>query len=82
MTLAVRLFDHPHTAERMRSLLDVIMKEWDIDQKLYVIITDNGSNMVKVFWNDALTAIEKYDRDIGKIEDEEDRVEDDTFLCG
>ena len=76
MTLAVRLFDHPHTAERVRSLLDVIMKEWDIDQKLYVIITDNGSNMVKAFRNDALTAIEG---DIGETEDEEDRDEDDAF---
>ena len=79
VTLAVRLFDHPHTAERVRSLLDVIMKEWDIDQKLYVIITNNGSNMVKAFRNDALTAIEG---DIGETEDEEDRDEDDAFLCG
>ena len=55
MTLAVRLFDRLHTAERVRSLLDVIMKEWDIDQKLYVIITDNGSNMVKAFRNDVLS---------------------------
>ena len=58
VTLAVRLFGHPHTAERGLSLLDEILNEWDFAQKLYVIITDNGSNMVKAFRNDALTANE------------------------
>ena len=47
MTLAVRLFPHPHIA-----LLDEILKEWDIDQKSYSVITDNGSNMVKAIQSD------------------------------
>ncbi len=40
-------FPHPHIA-----LLDEILKEWDIDQKSYSVITDNESNMVKAIQSD------------------------------
>ena len=54
-TLAVQVFPCPHTADRVGSLLDEILKERNnIESKLYNLITDIGSNVVKAFRNDAI----------------------------
>ena len=84
VTLAVRVFPHPHTADRIRSLLDEVLKEWDVDQKFYFVITDSGSNMVKAFRSDVLASITDYsegsmDEDVGEAnsgDDAEDEDED------
>lgn len=49
LTLAVRRFESPHTAERIAALLQLIVHEWKIEYKVFRILTDNGSNMVKAF---------------------------------
>ena len=79
-TLAVRFFPHPHTAERVRGLVEEVLKEWGIEQKLYFVITDNGSNMVKAFQKDVLISIadpesideEDFDEASDSVEEDED----------
>ena len=77
VTLAVRVFPHPHTAERVRNLLDEILKEWGIDEKLYLVITDNGSNMVKAFQSDVLASIADSSEESMDEEEDVDEASDD-----
>jgi len=50
ITIAVRRFESPHTAERVSKLVDEIVEEWRIpNHKIFRILTDNGSNMVAGF---------------------------------
>ena len=55
VTIAVRRFESPHTADRVSSLVDTILKEWRIPSyKIFRILTDNGSNMLAAFKQDVL----------------------------
>ncbi len=41
---------HPHNAESILDITEVVLQEWNIPPaKLQAILTDNGSNMVKAF---------------------------------
>jgi hypothetical protein len=40
-------FEHPHTGDRISKNMDDVQKKWDFIA--WVIITDNGGNMVKAF---------------------------------
>ena len=49
-TLAVRRLFTSHTAANIRSAVDEILEEWDIEpSKVSAVITDNGSNMIAAF---------------------------------
>lgn len=49
-TLAVRKLLGRHTAEHVNEVVEGVMKEWEIpENKVRVIVTDNGSNMVAAF---------------------------------
>ena len=53
ITIAVRRFESPHTAERVSKLVDEIVCEWKIPYyKIFRILTDNGSNMIAAFKGD------------------------------
>ena len=53
MTIAVRRFESPHTAEYVMQLVDNILDEWKIPcYKIFRILTDNGSNMLAAFKHD------------------------------
>ena len=40
----------PHTAERVESIVEEVMGEWELSrEKVHAILTDNGSNMVAAF---------------------------------
>ena len=81
---------HPHSAENIRDTLDPVIKEWDIPlTKVNVVITDNGSNMVKAFRQIACTEEEDSaeeeeidetitDTPVEHLEEEED-FEDNEF---
>jgi hypothetical protein len=46
--LHLALLPHPHTGEAIGAVIDEVMKEWQIpNAKVGLIITDNGTNMVK-----------------------------------
>jgi len=48
--LACRRISQPHTASNIHDIFVNVLAEWDIDkQKVYKIVTDNGSNIVKAF---------------------------------
>ena len=50
LTMAVRRMPSPHTAANVRKLIEKILEEWNIPlSKVFVIVTDNGSNMVAAF---------------------------------
>jgi len=60
---------HPHNAENIREILNEVLQEWCIPStKVGVVITDNGSNMVKAFRQDYITA----EGDDANEEDESD----------
>ena len=53
ITIAVRRFESPHTAEQVSKLVDEIVGEWKIPcYKVFCILTDNGSNMIAAFKGD------------------------------
>jgi len=53
ITIAVRRFESPHTAERVSILVNEIANEWKIPyHKIFRILTDNGSNMIAAFKGD------------------------------
>ena len=45
-TIAVRRLPHPHTADNIKALMDEVLY---LLNKVEIVITDNASNMVKVF---------------------------------
>ena len=50
LTLAVRRFPSPHTADKVEQMVCEILEEWGIShQQMSVILTDNGSNLVAAF---------------------------------
>jgi len=60
VTLAVRRFLHPHTGKHIREVVQEVLVEWNIPlAKVFAILTDNGSNMLKAFcsslWNQRMT---------------------------
>ena len=55
MVLAVKRILSPHTADNIASCVDECLTEWGIsEEKVHRILTDNGSNMVAAFCNDAV----------------------------
>ena len=53
ITIAVRRFESPHTAERVSKLVDETVGEWKIPcYKVFRILTDNGGNMIAAFKGD------------------------------
>ena len=57
-------------------MVNEILKEWDIDQKVHLIVTDNGSNMVKAFRNDMLSRIADDSTDEECLSDDEESESD------
>ena len=50
VALACLKLPHPHNAENIKNRVDEVLQEWDIPiTKLNIVITDNGSNMLKAF---------------------------------
>ena len=50
VTLAVKRFPPPHTAQRVAEALNAVVSEWSImNDKVFRVFTDNGSNMVAAF---------------------------------
>lgn len=47
--LCCRLFESPHTGDRIASMLNSIYTEFDIDHKIFATVTDNASNFVRAF---------------------------------
>ena len=45
--LTVEYVRYPHTAENISDALLVILDQWEIREKVYMITTDSGSNMKK-----------------------------------
>lgn len=84
LTLAVRIFETPHTGNRILSLLKKILSDYEVDfNKIGVILTDNGSNMVKAFNADSLLNLDdEVSDDVGdeQVDVEfEDELMDDTL---
>jgi hypothetical protein len=48
VTLDLKLLHHPHTGEQIATVLNECLSEWGINpQKILLVVTDNGSNVVK-----------------------------------
>ncbi|KAK5851460.1 hypothetical protein PBY51_023011 [Eleginops maclovinus] len=46
--LNLHRLDHPHTGESIARCIDLTLERWDIsDDKVLLVVTDNGSNIVK-----------------------------------
>lgn len=54
MLLTIERMQYPHTAERIHDYLNNKMHEFGLNEKLFIGVTDNGSNMKKAFmiWED------------------------------
>lgn len=51
--LAVKQVPHPHTGEGVRDAFLSVVDKWEIPHsKISIVVTDNGSNMVKAFRHD------------------------------
>ena len=46
-TLTIEYVRYPHTAMHIRETLESILNDWKIRNKIYIITTDNGSNVKK-----------------------------------
>jgi hypothetical protein len=46
-TLAIKYLKYPHTSKSIIECLNQIIQEWNLDEKVFTITTDNGRNMVK-----------------------------------
>ena len=58
------IFETPHTGRRILHLLKTILSEYDIGiRNIGVVLTDNGSNMIKAFNADSLRNLEDDDED-------------------
>lgn len=47
--LCCRLFESPHTGDRIAEMLNSVYTEFDIEHKILVTVTDNASNFVRAF---------------------------------
>ena len=75
ITLAVRPFESPHTGNRILSEIKSILSDYDLRiQDIGVILTDNGSNMIKAFNADSLLNLVTEDND-GESQDGQDTEE-------
>ena len=73
ITLAVRLFQSPHTGNRILSVIKSVLSEYDIKiQDIGVILTNNGSNMAKAFSADLLLNLVTEDNDEEGSQDTEE----------
>jgi len=53
-----------HAEENLKSVIFFLLKRYDIDkEKIYTVITDNGTNMVKIV--DLMSNKENMDKDNG-----------------
>ena len=76
VTLAVRRMPSPHSANRIREVVNAILEEWDIPtSKVAVVVRDNGSNMVAAFRTIVASPTEEDD---SEDDDSEDDSEDDS----
>ena len=72
LTLSVPLFETPHTGYRILRQLNIILSEYDIGiKRIGIVLTDNGSNMIKAFNADLLHNLE---------EEEDEKLEQDVEL--
>jgi len=50
--LSLVIMPHPHTSMNIRTALEQVIADWDIPyDKILLVITDNGSNMIAAFKN-------------------------------
>ena len=54
--LTIEYIRYPHTAQHILETLFAILNEWNLKDKVFVIVTDNGSNMKKAIKDMNLTA--------------------------
>ena len=70
---------HSHMAEHIKFTLDEVLNEWDIPPtKIMVVITDNGSNMVKVFRQTAVASDDREEENADEKEKDTSDKEEDT----
>ena len=85
LTMAVRRMPSPHTAANVRKLIEKVLEEWNIPlSKVFVIVTDNGSNMVAAFKQQPEERDSVNDDEVGEEDassegesDDEENTEDD-----
>ena len=74
VTLAIRQFPSPHTANRILQLLQCVLEEWNIEEsKVFRVFTDNGSNMVAAFNTG-------YDNEQSHMEEQTSQSDDEEVL--
>ena len=71
-TLAVKQMEGSITGLAIRCAIDKILKDWGIEQKVNVFITDNGSNMVRAFKEHVILATEDNNGEEMEVEVEEE----------
>jgi hAT family C-terminal dimerisation region len=47
ITLAIRYISYPHTGNNIQKLLEEVISEWNLQDKVFFCTTDNASNMKK-----------------------------------
>ena len=74
--LSMKRMPHPHSGENIRNLVMKCLEEWDISpQAINVVVTDNGSNVVKAFRDDChhasnTTNVNESQQDIEESDDD------------
>jgi len=43
----LKYLPYPHTAKHIQNSLQIVINNWNLQEKIIAVITDNGSNMVK-----------------------------------
>ena len=77
VTLCVRRMPSPHTAEHVRQVVEEVLDEWKLSHdKISVIITDSGSNMVAVFRQRVEVGGESDRGESEEVEEEQEDSED------
>ena len=77
---------HPHTGEAVAEKLQMSIQEWDIDpQKILMVVTDNGSNMLKAIrmlreWAETDDADTDTEEDISSADETPEQNSDDKVL--
>ena len=65
VTLAVRRFPSPHTADRVFEAVEGIISLWEIPRsKFFRALTDNGSNMIAAFNRNQIEEVTNEDEDV------------------